>query len=604
MQQSGAPSWNFRVADNTNNDALYALDGPAFNTGTANSTHSLHAASGWGGTGYTAARSAAPFAILDTVYDTGALMLEADPVLSFAPLTLFWSTENRPTLPTDGIPDIVTGEIGSSFASAELGGIFLLGAENADTDEYDRHVVAHELGHYVEHTLSRNDSIGGPHALLDRLDLRTAFSEGFSNALSAIVLGDSVYRDASGNRQQMAGSFDIEGPLSPLVPRNPGWFSEQSVHEIVYDIVDARADLNGSDQLSLEFAAVYDAMRDGHATTTALTSIFSFIDALKADNPAEAALIDAIVAAQDIDTIIDEYGTNETNDGNAAGNDVLPVYAPVSVGGAAVNLCSTDEFRSNSTGMSNKLGSRRFLRVSAGAAGMYTFRAVATEIPAGEVADPDMVLHRAGVLPPLSEAAPAPDCSDQMPQNCVETFSRALGAGDYVLEVYEYSNTRSDEDDDAPPIGRTCFDITVIQGKPGSPIKVGYELVGAPQLGQPLQIAITVSAGALLVDGAVSLHAGDGLVVSGVASEIRIPTLAAGDAYRTSIFVTPLVLDELLLTIAAEGEIGGVRQAGIALVPIRLAPAKARDSVALKLDPIGGVVHSLPGIQNPSARLR
>jgi hypothetical protein len=144
----------------------------------------------------------------------------------------------------------------------------------------------------------------------------------------------------------------------------------------------------------------------------------------------------------------------------------------------------------------------------------------------------------------------------------------------------------------------------VIQGKPGSPIKVGYELVGAPQLGQPLQIAITVSAGALLVDGAVSLHAGDGLVVSGVASEIRIPTLAAGDAYRTSIFVTPLVLDELLLTIAAEGEIGGVRQAGIALVPIRLAPAKARDSVALKLDPIGGVVHSLPGIQNPSARLR
>jgi hypothetical protein len=154
------------------------------------------------------------------------------------------------------------------------------------------------LGHYVEHTLSRNDSIGGPHALLDRLDLRTAFSEGFSNALSAIVLGDSVYRDASGNRQQMAGSFDIEGPLSPLVPRNPGWFSEQSVHEIVYDIVDARADLNGSDQLSLEFAAVYDAMRDGHATTTALTSIFSFIDALKADNPAEAALIDAIVAAR------------------------------------------------------------------------------------------------------------------------------------------------------------------------------------------------------------------------------------------------------------------------------------------------------------------
>jgi hypothetical protein len=48
-----------------------------------------------------------------------------------------------------------------------------------------------------------------------------------------------------------------------------------------------------------------------------------------------------------------------------------------------------------------------------------------------------------------------------MPANCSETFSRALTPGDYVLEVYEWTNT---EDDVVfPPIGRTCFNVTVTQ---------------------------------------------------------------------------------------------------------------------------------------------
>jgi hypothetical protein len=602
MQQSGAPSWNFRIADNTNGDALYALDGPVFNTGTANSTRDLHAASGWGGTSYTGTRSAAPFAILDTVYDSGAVLLEADPVLSLTPLTLYWSTQNRPTLPVDGIADTSTGEIGSSFASADLNGIFLLGAENADTDEYDRHVVAHEFGHYVEYTLSRTDSIGGPHALLDRLDLRTAFSEGFSNALSAIVLGDSVYRDATGNRQGMAGAFDIEGPLPSPIPQptNPGWFSERSIHEIIYDIVDANPDANGSDQLSMDFVTVYAAMRNGHRTATALTSIFTFVDALKAANPAEAGLIDSIVSAQTINSIVDQYGTNETNDGNTVRNDVLPVYAPIAVNGAAVNLCSTDEFRSNATGMSNKLSSRRFVRFNAGSMGTYTFRAVATEVPAGEVADPDMVLHRAGVLA-VSDDAPA-NCSDQMLQNCTETFSNFLNAGDHVLEIYEFSNTQSD-DANVPPIGRTCFDVTITQ-KPASPIQVSYQFADAPLLAQPLEISITISAEARLVDATLALHAGDGVIVNTIPSEIRIPLIEAGDTYRISVSVTPLVLDELFVTVAVEGGVGGVVQAGVAMIPIRLSTAKSRGSATLKPDPIGSVVHSLPGIQSPSGRLR
>jgi len=76
--------------------------------------------------------------------------------------------------------------------------IRILGDENNDTDEYDAHVVVHEFGHYFENSLSRADSIGGPHTQSDRLDARIAFGEGWGNALSGMILDDPVYRDSSG----------------------------------------------------------------------------------------------------------------------------------------------------------------------------------------------------------------------------------------------------------------------------------------------------------------------------------------------------------------------------------------------------------------------
>ena len=43
LKTDAAPTWNFRVLNNTNADALYVLDGAAFNSGTANSTRNLRA---------------------------------------------------------------------------------------------------------------------------------------------------------------------------------------------------------------------------------------------------------------------------------------------------------------------------------------------------------------------------------------------------------------------------------------------------------------------------------------------------------------------------------------------------------------------------------
>ena len=101
----------------------------------------------------------------------------------------------------------------------------MLGAADNDTDEYDQHVVAHEFQHFLEDQVSRSDTPGGPHSLDERLDMRVAFSEGFANAFSAMVLNDPVYRDSFGASQGQVYRFDVEqraGRLARLVQRDVG----------------------------------------------------------------------------------------------------------------------------------------------------------------------------------------------------------------------------------------------------------------------------------------------------------------------------------------------------------------------------------------------
>ena len=95
MQKTGTPSWNFKIIDNTSNGALYSLYGSLFNTVASNLTLDLHAASGWGSTSYTSARSAAPFAILDSVYVAFTKILAENPAAVFPALNLNWSVNNN-----------------------------------------------------------------------------------------------------------------------------------------------------------------------------------------------------------------------------------------------------------------------------------------------------------------------------------------------------------------------------------------------------------------------------------------------------------------------------------------------------------------------------
>jgi hypothetical protein len=455
----GSPSWNFRVVDNVNAEALYTLAGTVFNTGTVAVTRNLHAASGWTGAAYTATRSAAPFAILDVAYDAVQLVLSAEAAVAFPALRFHWSTANV------GVSGSAPGEIGGTRFVAGTG-ILLVGAADQDTDEYDRHVIAHEFGHYLQHHFSRSDSIGGPHAVTDQLDIRVAFEEAWGTAFAAMVTGDSVYTDTLGVAQHEAASMDVEQRPSRNNP-NPGWFNEESLQSLIFDLYDNGRDVPpGSfivDEVSLGFGPVWSALKE-QRTKRALTSVFPFVHALKDTRQGSETLIDNLTTSQRIARVDDDYGTGQTNFGQPTRRTLLEVsqdfntvYSAMAVGGTLQNVCSLDDYTSALTGAENKLASRRFVRFTVTNAGTHTVT-VRARAPLNAPADPDLVLHL-GNGSPLRSEQPS-NCTVSNPAACVETFSTPLQVGEHVLEVYEWTNTNSFDSED-PPIGRTCFDVTV-----------------------------------------------------------------------------------------------------------------------------------------------
>jgi PKD repeat protein len=454
-----AASWNLRVLDNTNSNALYVLDGSAFYSCVVNQTRNLTATTGWGGglSGvYNGARAAAPFAVLDTLYAaTQFVITQADSAVQFPGLAAYWSEDN---VPAQG--DVALGQIGTtSYVPPGYdipAGIYVLGDAGTDTDEFDQHVVAHEFQHFIEAALSRTDTIGGPHSLDERLDMRVAFSEGFANAFSAMVLADPVYRDSFGNSQGDDFYFDMESRATPA----PGWYSEDSVQSIAWDLYDGSND----DAVVVGYAPMYSVFTDELRTGVPLTSLFAFNTALKTRPGIPVAQVNSLVEAQGVtgtslgivSTTMNAYATTETHSGVApvSADLVLPVYAPLSVPGTT-RLCASSSIETADgtlTGTYNKLGNRRFVRFSLPAA---TTLDIVVSCPTSDATcagsptpDPDFVLTQA-----------ATRVYAESPTARVERLDNySAAAGDYVLEVYEYSHVDQLE---TSPRGRTCLTVDI-----------------------------------------------------------------------------------------------------------------------------------------------
>jgi hypothetical protein len=355
---------------------------------------------------------------------------------------MYWSSRNVPC--SEGAGGFCSGtsaarsrgEIGTSFyaeIASQGASIYVLGSADSDSDEFDQHVVAHEWGHYYQDNFSRDDSLGGPHSLNERLDLRVAFSEGWGNAFAGMVKGDPLYRDSFGTLQRSDFSIDVENNAVTF----PGWFSEASVQSIFYDAFDAAGD--GVDTVSLGFGPIHAAMRGPIRNSPSFTSVYALVNALRAAQPAQADAISALTTGQVIATASDDFGSGETNGGGDAARN-LPIF-PVMTNGTTRQICSSLP-TGGTAAMYNKLGNRRFLRFSLGVSS--TVSIAARNGRSGT--DPDIVLYAAGVERGRAEAE----------ASGTETLTLPLPAGTYVAVIYEFSNIQG-----TAPRGLECFDVTL-----------------------------------------------------------------------------------------------------------------------------------------------
>ena len=430
MIKTGIPSWQVTVTDASQaGELVFALDSGRFNVNATAVTKNLHAPSGFDGVGYsvTSVRSAAPFAILDTINKSMQLVLSANTNTVFPALDVKWSP-----LSTNG----------TFYVNNQIS---VLG-HTSDTDEFDEHVIAHEWGHYYQDAFSRDDSIGGVHSIGDILDIRVAFSEGFGNAFSAMVTGDPVYKDSQAITSPYGLSFNIESNTCT----NKGWYNECSVQSVLYDFFD---DINeANDVFSLGFDEIHQVMTSNIPISNSLTSLFSFINSFKKLSAVVSADVDTLLAEQSIDSITDDFGSGVSSGSYVIDTtDILPIYDTRAF--PLTDVCPTaDNIRF--TGV-NGLGAFRFIRFTAASSGLFRFEAVRT---GGITAsDPDMVLYQGGTRVAFGSSI----------VNNTENFNANLVVGkQYVLEVLEYTYVHPDvpyNPDAVGAVNNTCFTVNRTQ---------------------------------------------------------------------------------------------------------------------------------------------
>jgi hypothetical protein len=426
LKSTTSPTWDIRVEDNVNGDAQFVLDGSLLTTGSGGSVRNLHAASGWGGSAYTTTRAAAPFAIVDSVYQVLDELLSAGLNQNLPILGINWSTENRAN---DGRTD--DGDIGTSHFSSGETEIYILGDQNNDTDEYDRSVVQHEFGHYLEDALSRSQNIGGSHGAGDKLDMRVAFGEGIANALTAYTSGTGRYFDSGGGSQQFGFRIDIEDFDST----NLGWYSEESIAALVYDFMDPANETD--DTLDLGFEALISTISDSeYVSSDAFSSIFLYLDTLKNNSASQISTAISSAALSHNINGDDEWGSNESNNGGASG--VLPIYNTLSLG-TTVNVCTND-----SEQIYNGLDVRRYIRITLPRLANYRFTITTASQSTGNK-NPEGILHL------LNEGVFFFNSSSSN----TEANTLSINANNYILEVYDLNNTQ------LPGAGIACFDVSV-----------------------------------------------------------------------------------------------------------------------------------------------
>ncbi len=304
LERFDAPSWLSTVVDNTNNNKHYVLTTLPINSVDDRSNVDIHASSGWSGQSYDRRREAAPFAILDTLYEGFAFIKRTDNTVKLPELLVKWSKNNRPV-----VGEIKDGNIRTSTFDASKNTIFLLGLENVDTDEYDQDVILHEFWHFLEDRLFKSHNIGGAHSEIDILDMRVAFSEGAAHAAAGMILNSPDYVDTLGSKQFFGDRLSLE--KEPALGPNKGFFSRSAVHLILYDLFDNNAD--EGDLMSLGFTPIYNVLTSNEFIYgDALVTLYKFAEVFSKKNPEKINDFSEMLAFRGINSL-NSFAEGELN---------------------------------------------------------------------------------------------------------------------------------------------------------------------------------------------------------------------------------------------------------------------------------------------------
>ena len=268
------------VADNTSGGALYLVSA-GIEVETAPVLLALDAD-----------RTSGAFNILEVIRQGNAFLRAMDSDLPVPTMGIFWSPNNTATA-----GDADQGQIGGTFFNAETNTAFILGDRATDSDEFDDSVILHEYAHLLATRFSRDDSRGGPHVLGDALDPRVAWSEGWANFFSALVRNSPIYRDSLG----FGGEAVLEYNLEENVPigDQPGYWSEFSVHSILWDLADSTPDTG--DAIEIPLPVIWEAFLQLSDDT--FVYVPSFLDRLTSLLPLEASGIEQITRMRSIDYV-------------------------------------------------------------------------------------------------------------------------------------------------------------------------------------------------------------------------------------------------------------------------------------------------------------
>lgn len=189
-------------------------------------------------------RVAGAFNIAVTIWRANALVRAAAPEVALPPVEIRWDTTYS----------------GGTFFQFKEKVAFINGRRARDSDEYDDHVIAHEYGHFLMTSFSRESSPGGSHAMGEQLDPRLAWSEGWSNFFGAATTGSAHYIDTGAlrGRQLVLLSVDLEENVRS--GDRPGIWSEHSVSSLLWDWYDDGPE--EQDPLALGFTPLWTAFTE------------------------------------------------------------------------------------------------------------------------------------------------------------------------------------------------------------------------------------------------------------------------------------------------------------------------------------------------------